>query len=350
MDQKFIDMAKDFVENEKEFHLGFLPTEQSNPLTKTLEKDFLSDPVSGVRTLQKCDRNVLQMLKKVFASKEFALLADTIYSTITSGKRVIFSGCGATGRLSILLEWMWKKFCTENPALSSYGKNVESIMTGGDFALIRSVEFFEDYHSFGARQVRETNMEKGDTLVAITEGGETSSVLGSIRQALENKCKVFLLFNNPADLLADNLERSRAAIRDSRVTVLDLYCGPMALAGSTRMQATTSEQYVAGAALEMTACRIAGLEVLDYAAEFEKLLSSLEEAAPVLASYAAFEAGVYRKKGYITYFADDYLLDIFTDTTERAPTFMIPPFRKCDDKISPLPWAFISFCFIRVPI
>ena len=342
MEQKFIDMAKDFVENEKQFHLGFLPTEQSNPLTKTLEKDFRSDPVQGVRTLQKCDRNVLEMLKKVFASKEFALLADTIYSTVTSGKRVIFSGCGATGRLSILIECMWKKFCTENPALASYAKNVESIMTGGDFALIRSVEFFEDYHAFGARQVRETCMEEGDTLVAITEGGETSSVLGSIAQALENGCKVFLLFNNPADLLADNLERSRAAIRDSRVTVLDLYCGPMALAGSTRMQATTSEQYVAGAALEMTACRLAGSEKMDYAKEFEKLISVLEDSASVLASYAEFEAGIYRKKGYVTYFADDYLLDIFTDTTERAPTFMIPPFRKCDDKVSPLPWAFVK--------
>ena len=40
MEQKFIDMARDFVENEKQFHLGFLPTEQSNPLTKTLEKHY----------------------------------------------------------------------------------------------------------------------------------------------------------------------------------------------------------------------------------------------------------------------------------------------------------------------
>ena len=342
MEQRFIDMAKEFVEKEKEFHLGFLPTEQSNPLTKTLEKDFLADPVQGVRTLQKCDRNVLEMVKRVFASKEFTVLSETVFETISKGKRVIFSGCGATGRLSILLECMWRKFCAETPALARYANCVESIMTGGDFALIRSVEFFEDYHSFGARQVREARMGEGDTLVAITEGGETSSVLGSVAQALENSCKVFLLFNNPAELLADHLERSRAAIRDSRVTVLDLYCGPMALAGSTRMQATTSEQFVAGAALETAACRLAGMKTPDYPAEFAKLLSSLEKAAPVIASYASFEADVYRNKGLVTYFADDYLLDIFTDTTERAPTFMIPPFRKCDDKVSPLPWAFVK--------
>jgi hypothetical protein len=32
--------ARNFIENEKQFHLGFLPTEQSNPITATLEDDF----------------------------------------------------------------------------------------------------------------------------------------------------------------------------------------------------------------------------------------------------------------------------------------------------------------------
>ena len=35
-------------------------------------------------------------------------------------------------------------------------------------------------------------------------------------------------------------------IEDARITKLDLFCGPMALTGSTRMQATTSELLVAG--------------------------------------------------------------------------------------------------------
>ena len=31
--QDYKQAAKDFIENEKEFHLGAIPTEQSNPLT-----------------------------------------------------------------------------------------------------------------------------------------------------------------------------------------------------------------------------------------------------------------------------------------------------------------------------
>ena len=336
--------ALDFMENEKQFHLGFLPTEQSNPMTKHLDSEFAAATSRGVRNLQSVDRKVLEMAQKVFASKEFAKLVSDAVATIDNGGKIVFSGCGATGRLSILLECMWRTACTGNAALAKYADCVFSIMTGGDYALVRSVEFFEDYQSFGRRQAADLDINDKDMIVAITEGGETSSVLGTLFEALDRGAKAFLMFNNPADLLAEHLERSRKAIRDERVCVLDLFCGPMALAGSTRMQATTSEQLVAGAAIECVLHKLAGREQLDYAKEFEKILDQLESAESVeaIAGYIDFEAQVYRDKGYITYFADDYLLDIFTDTTERSPTFMLPPFRKCDDKVSPRPWAFVK--------
>ena len=335
-------LAMDFMENETQFHLGFLPTEQSSPLTKDLDKRFEASCVDGVRCLQNVDNNVLEMAKRIFRSREFASLVDTGKKVLASGGKIVFSGCGATGRLSILLECMWRTCCANNPAAAPYADQVFSIMTGGDYALVRSVEFFEDYQEFGRQQVRERGMTPADMLVAITEGGETSSVLGTVDEALKCGSRVFLLFNNPAALLAEHLERSRKAITDPRVCVLDLHCGPMALAGSTRMQATTSEQLVAGAALESIMCSILNVEVPDYAKNFETLLQELSASSAAIASYIEFEASVYRNKGKITYFADDYLLDIFTDTTERSPTFMLPPFRKKDDKVSPLPWAFVK--------
>ena len=41
--------ARDFIDNEKQFHLGFLPTEQSNPITATLEEDFKRSTLAGVQ-------------------------------------------------------------------------------------------------------------------------------------------------------------------------------------------------------------------------------------------------------------------------------------------------------------
>jgi len=336
--------AMEFMENEKQFHLGFLPTEQSSPLTRNLDALFAESAEKGVANLQSVDRNVLTMARHVFVSPQFRKLVDDGLSTIRNGGRIVFSGCGATGRLSILLECMWRRACAGNDALSKFGNQVFSIMTGGDYALVRSVEFFEDYQSFGRRQVADLGLNSQDMLVAITEGGETSSVLGTLFESLDRGMKVFLMFNNPADLLAEHLERSRKAIRDPRVCVLDLSCGPMALAGSTRMQATTSEQLVAGGALETIMCKLTGKDPANYVMEFERLLDQLESGAAckAIADYIRFEAGVYRKRGLVTYFSGEYLLDIFTDTTERSPTFMLPPFRKKDDTVSPQPWAFVK--------
>lgn len=339
--------ARDFINNEQQFHLGFLPTEQSHPDSRTLENDFKTSSVDGVATLQKIDRNVLTMAERIFASSLYREFADSLYETLKNGGRIVFSGCGATGRLSILLESMWRSACRDHD-LPEYADQVFSIMTGGDFALVKSVEFFEDYACFGKRQVQERGMTKGDTLVAITEGGETSSVLGTVQEAADRGAKVFLLFNNPADLLAEKLERSRRAIQDPRVTVLDLFCGPMALAGSTRMQATTSEQLIAGAALESAFLRLKGEETLpDYAREFKELLDLLEsaETRQTIADYIDFEASIYEKHGKVTYFTHDFLLDIFTDTTERSPTFMLPPFRGASDSVSPQSWAFVKDVF-----
>lgn len=347
--------AEHFVKNETPFHLGVLPTEQSNPLTVTLEDDFKRNTAEGIATLQRPDRDVLSMLKNLYASKDYADLADAMTRTLQNGGRICFSGCGATGRLSILLESMWRTACRDlagtYPALKDLGDRVCSIMTGGDFALVKSVESFEDYCVFGRRQVQEAALGQGDLLVAITEGGETSSVIGTAEEAVERGAGVFLLFNNPASVLEEHVERSRRVIRNPRITVLDLYCGPMALSGSTRMQATTSEQMAAGGALETAFCRIAGITPPDYAAGFEKVLDLLEsdEIRSTLAAYIDFEVKVYQDGGKITYLTHDFLLDVFTDTTERSPTFMLPPFRRTDDTVSAQSWAFVKDPLFSTP-
>jgi len=356
--------ADHFLNNEKQFHLGMLPTEQSNPKTKNLDKTFTANASAGVQMLLSVDKDVQKMAARVLAGKEFERMTETGIRAVQNGKKIVFSGCGATGRLSILLESMWRcffrdlgmKYPETYLKAKKFENSVFSIMTGGDYALIRAVEYFEDYQEFGRQQVRELNIVEGDVLIAITEGGETSSVLGTVAEAADRGANIFLMFNNPADILAKHIERSRIAIEDPRVTVLDLYCGPMAIAGSTRMQATTSEQLVAGAALErilqgtiIELLTVEELELLnvrkiDYAWEFDRLLGELREDANTvtIAEYIKTEKEIYQNNGLVTYFAKEFLLDIFTDTTERAPTFMLPPFKKFDDLVSPPSWAFVK--------
>ena len=139
--------ARDFIDNEKQFQLGFLPTEQSNPITATLEEDFRRSTLAGVQCLQRGDRQIPITMRHVFASPEFKSLVDAMVSTITTPQsptpnsqlpRIIFSGCGATGRLSILLESIWRDFFHRRaaeltPEELKLADRIASIMTGDEF-------------------------------------------------------------------------------------------------------------------------------------------------------------------------------------------------------------------------
>ena len=363
--------AEHFLNDETQFHLGMLPTEQANPKTRNLDRIFAESTGKGVKALLSVDSDIYPMARKIFRGQEYEKLVKAGVKAISEGKKIIFSGCGATGRLSILLESFWRCFFRDlreiHPGIYERVKHVEnsvfSIMTGGDYALIRAVEYFEDYQEFGRQQVRELDVAQGDMLVAITEGGETSSVLGTLAEAADRGAAVFLLFNNPADILCKHIERSRKAIEDPRVTVLDLYCGPMAIAGSTRMQATTSEQLIAGAALEsilggyfrdlLSAEELELLNIrdTDYADAYNEMLTELlsDKNSEIIGEYTRMEYDTYQEKGLITYYGNTLMLDIFTDTTERSPTFMLPPFRKYDDTVSPPSWAFVKNPLLQTP-
>lgn len=319
------------------------------------------------------DDDIPPVARRVISSPEFAQLQAAIRTALDHNGKVYFTGCGATGRLAILLDSanrrFWRETLPSHPELNgSCGDMAErtcAVMTGGDFALIRAVESFEDYITFGYHQMEEAGVSPNDVVVAISEGGETSSVIGTVLRGVDVGAKTFFVFNNPPDLLAGKLERCRRVIRNEAVTKLVLCTGPMAVAGSTRMQATTVELLVVGTAFEtalaghlrdkLPAGQFGALDLFGSGdssvrsaetamAQFETLLRQirLPENVGALARLTDYEAALYARGGRITYFANAYLLDIFTDTTERSPTFKLPPFRMVDDTVSPAPWAFVK--------
>jgi len=355
------------LSKERAFRLGELLTESSHPKTRSLSETINNDTAAGIEMLQTVDRDIPVVAEKVLASDTFSEMVKAFFETLEAGGRIFFTGCGATGRLSILLEATWREFWQElkanHPAMAAQMRDLEdrciSVMAGGDFALIKSVEGFEDFSDFGRHQLKEAGLRKGDLVVAITEGGETPFVIGTAWQGLDSGAKVFFVYNNPSEMLCRHVQRSREVIEEPRIAKIDLATGPMAITGSTRMQATTIELLIIGAALEMalarllhenlTADELQTLGVVShssrhYSETFEKLPAKLEsvECVRAMADLAAFEESIYHEKGLITYATDSLLLDVLTDTTERSPTFMVPPFRRQGDTTSPLSWAFVK--------
>ena len=71
--------AKNFIENEKQFHLGVIPTEQSNPLTKNLSATIAKDTAAGVAMILSADVNIPKVAAKTFkAPKLIKIKVSTV--------------------------------------------------------------------------------------------------------------------------------------------------------------------------------------------------------------------------------------------------------------------------------
>ncbi len=243
-----------------DFRLGGLVTEASHPVTANLDGVAHRDISEALGLLFEVDRDVVDRFRDWAGSGAARRIAGSVLEAIRRGRRVFFVGCGSTGRLSIMLDSIWRGFWHEFRENHIADATV-SVMAGGDFALIKSVEGFEDFAAFGARQISERGVSRGDVVFAITEGGETSFVIGAAWQALESGAKVYFVYNNPDDILSSSVERSRRVIEDPRIEKINLTTGPMAITGSTRMQATTIQLCVMLTVLEMAARESAGLPI-----------------------------------------------------------------------------------------
>lgn len=358
--------ARDFCENEKQFHLGVIPTEQSNPITKNLSAAIFKDTAAGVQTILEADVNIAGVAAGAFRTEPFQRLVRDIERCMDEGKTVLFSSVGASGRMALQLDAAWRRYFLSLAELlparrATWLRLMEvtnSLTTGGDRALVQSVENFEDYMTFGARQIQEAGVGRGDVVVALAECGLSASINGSAIEADERGCTTYYLFCNPKDILENHLERCRKVFARPNIIQMPLFVGNMAVSGSTRMQVTTVELLVAGAALEIAADNWLKKHLSDeeysvlgqvaltssqYAEAFEKLSHDLQtgEALRGLAAAVDMEAATYEDKGLVTYITHDYLLDIMTDTTERQPTFTLPPFRRRGAE-GPVSWAYVK--------
>src|SRR5208337_2309374 len=102
-------------------------------------------------------------------------------------------------------------------ACADFETRTFSVMAGGDFALIKSVEGFEDFTAFGKKQISDLGVSGNDVVFAITEGGETSFVIGTAWAGVAAGAKVFFIYNNPDEILSEHVERSREVIQDARI-------------------------------------------------------------------------------------------------------------------------------------
>lgn len=320
--------AREFLKVAHLYRLGHLPTEQPHPDTRDLSLWARTDLRRAIATLQGVDLAALRKLES--HAGEIDALSKSIQETFAGGGRVFLCGCGATGRLVLTVESLWRSRHQEDD-------RVVSFMAGGDVALVHALERFEDEGTWGARHLRELGFADGDLLIACTEGGETPYVLGAIEKAAQvSSMRSWLLFCNPEGALDPGIERFRRVRENPLIRRICLDVGPMALAGSTRMQASTVLQLALGLALlhpDEPASKI-----------LRRYRERMEETdLAFLAGFIERESAIYESGDCVSYRVRDYGITVFTDTTERAPTFSLIPF---DQLKTPQPEH--SLCYIAL--
>lgn len=329
--------AAAFLKIAGQFQLGNLETEQSHPDTVNLATWAREDPAKAVDVLREVDFHALEILRE--RAGLLQPLSEAIHDTLRAGDRVYLCGCGATGRLSLSLEL----FCrAENMVAERHRDQVLGFMAGGDAALIRSIESFEDRPAYGERQLTGLGFGERDFLIATTEAGETPFVIGAAEAAARLSCRrPFFLYGNPDELLRKTIERSTRVLDNTDIHKINLSTGPMALSGSTRMQASTVLMAAIGFAFlhEPTKVSAAARQRIDALSAWWRSVSP-----ETVAAFVEAEAAIYEKGEFVLYEPGPFGITVLTDTTERSPTFALVPFERVSSQEDKP-----SLCYLHLP-
>lgn len=158
---------------------------------------------------------------------EIAAAVDIITDALRSGGHLIYIGAGTSGRLGVL-------DASECPPTFGVDRRlVRGIIAGGEDAMFRAAEGFEDSADAGRAAIDTDGVAAGDVVVGISASGGAPFVLGALERAREIGAVTIGVTCNPGSP-TESL---------CRVTVAP-YVGPEVISGSTRLKAGTATKMV----------------------------------------------------------------------------------------------------------
>tara|TARA_X000000368_G_scaffold400170_1_gene371794 strand:+ start:202 stop:1143 length:942 start_codon:yes stop_codon:yes gene_type:complete len=198
---------------------GHIETEQPNSATTELDlhstqecvEIFANDHLQAVTAVQN-------------ASTSIAAFIEHTVTKVKQGGRLIYIGCGTSGRLGVL------DAAECPPTFQSDPNQVIGIIAGGDAALRVSSEGMEDLTHGITPDFDRIQLQAKDVVLGIAAGGTTPWVLGGLE-------------------IANKFGASTGFLTCSKVKAnvnyyIQLETGPEPLTGSTRMKAGTATKLV----------------------------------------------------------------------------------------------------------
>ena len=140
--------------------LDHISTEQRNPATSHIDE---VSTLEIVRLMNQEDKKVAEAVEVVLP--QIAAAVDVIYAALQKGGRLIYCGCGTSGRLGVLdaAECL--------PTFSAGRDMVDAVIAGGQRAMLIPVEGAEDNRDLGKEDLEKLNFSQKDVLCGIAGGG-----------------------------------------------------------------------------------------------------------------------------------------------------------------------------------
>ena len=201
---------------------GNLLTEGRNP--RSMHIDRMST-LEQLRCINAEDHGAVDAVEA--ALPQIVPVVDRIVSGMKAGGRLIYAGCGTSGRLGVL-------DASECPP--TYGVDpglVIGVIAGGDYALRNAVEGAEDSRELGEEDLKKIAFSDKDVLCGLAASGRTPYVLGAMAYAKSIGASVI------AVTCCKGSQIDRAA--DIGIAPEP---GPEVVTGSTRMKSGTAQKMV----------------------------------------------------------------------------------------------------------
>lgn len=185
------------------------------------------DTLSMVKVINQADSTVAGAIQAVLPA--IAQVVDAIAGCLKQGGRLFYIGAGTSGRLAVL------DSAECPPTFGTSPEMVQSIIAGGQNAMLKAVENIEDSVESAIEELKKRQLCAKDVVVGIAASGRTPFTLAGIEYA-----------NEIGALTVAITTRGRGLVSEVAKLAIAPDVGPEVLSGSTRMKSGTAQKMILG--------------------------------------------------------------------------------------------------------
>ncbi|HEM8304616.1 MULTISPECIES: N-acetylmuramic acid 6-phosphate etherase [Providencia] len=185
------------------------------------------ETLSMVTLINQADSTVAGAIQTVLPA--IAEAVDAIAECLKQGGRLFYIGAGTSGRLAVL------DSAECPPTFGTSPELVQSIIAGGQDAMLKAVENIEDSPEAAIEELKKRQLCGKDVVVGIAASGRTPFTLAGIDYA-----------NGLGVLTVAITTRGRGLLSHIAKIAIAPDVGPEVLSGSTRMKSGTAQKMILG--------------------------------------------------------------------------------------------------------